>query len=85
MIGIDYNTLLDKDIRYYSNCVNGFIGRREIQMNDIQQVGHLLAGKVAQGIWGNKEFGRPMKEIHLREENRNAKVMRTLRNKGIIK
>ena len=83
-MGIDYNTLLDRDIRYYNNCVNGFVSKREVYMNDMQQVGHLIAGKIAQAVWGNKEF-KPMKQIRLKEESRNDKVMRTLKAKGLIK
>ena len=77
MMGINYDTLLDRDIRYYNNCVNGFIGKREVYMNDMQSVGHLIAGKIAQAVWGNKEFNKPMEQIHLKEESRNDKVMRT--------
>ena len=54
-------------------------------MNDIQSVGHLIAGKIAQAVWGNKEFSKPMKQIHLKEESRNDKVMRTLKAKGLMK
>ena len=85
MMGIDYDTLLDRDIRYYNNCVNGFVSKREVYMNDMQSVGHLIAGKIAQAVWGNKEFSKPMKQIYLKEESRNDKVMRTLKAKGLIK
>ena len=85
MIGIDYATLLDRDIRYYTNCVNGFISKREVYMNDAQSVGHLIAGKIAQAVWGNREFSKPMKTVRLREESRDEKVRRTLKAKGLIK
>ena len=85
MMQIDYNTLLDHDIRYYINCVNGFIRRREISMNDAQTVGHRVAGKTSQAVWNSKDFGKPLDIIRLKEESRNDKVMRTLKAKGLIK
>lgn len=85
MMGIDYNTLLDKDIRYYNNCVNGFISKREVYMNDLQTVGHLVAGKIAQAVWSSKEYSKPMEPIRLNGDNRNDKVIQTLKAKGLIK
>ena len=90
MMGIDYNMMLDRDIRYYTNCVNGYISRREVEMTDAQTVGHIVAGKIAQAVWGDKEFIKALKPIKLRDDpsekikSRNEKVMRTLKAKGVI-
>lgn len=58
-------------------------------MNDEKNVGHLVAGKIASAVWGNKDYKKPIKEIRLKEEkdtteSRNAKVLKTLKAKGLI-
>lgn len=91
-IGISYSDLLDMDIRKFNRCVDGFIERREIQMNDSKTVEHMVAGKIAAAIWGDKSFKKPLKEIKLNkleeetlEEKSKRKVVETLRKKGVIK
>lgn len=80
------------DIRKFNNYVDGFISRREIKMNDEKDVGHVVASKIAQAVWGDKEFKKPIKEFKLTSddedntaESRNRRVYETLRAKGLIK
>lgn len=81
--------MLDLDIRKFNGYVEGYISRREISMNDAKNVGHLVAGKIASAVWGSKDFKKPIKEIKIKEEkdtaeSRNARVLRTLKAKGLI-
>lgn len=89
MVGISYTDLLDMDIRMFNCFISGYIDRREIYMNDIKTVGHLVAGKIAAAVWGDKSFKRPIDDIKLHDDNntaesRNLKVFKTLRAKGLI-
>lgn len=88
-MGIAYSDLLDLDIRRFNNIVDGYILRRQTNMNDTLQAGHVLAGKLISGIYGSKEFKKPIKEFKLLEEEdtvaaRNKKVYNALKAKGII-
>lgn len=76
------------DIREYNNYIEGFIIRREMKINDLQNIGHKVAGKTAQAIWGDKSFKRTIPDVKLREEDdsvesRNRKVLEALKKKGI--
>lgn len=79
------------DIRMFNSYVDGFITRREIKMNDEKDVGHVVASKIAQAVWGDKEFRKPIKEFKLTSEednvaeSRNRRVYETLKAKGVIK
>lgn len=88
-MGISYSELLDLDIRKFNCYIDGYLSKRETYMNDIKLVGHMVAGKVAAAVWGDKSFKKPIKDIKLREEDntvasRNAKVFKTLKAKGLI-
>lgn len=88
-MGITYSELLDLDIRKFNCLVDGFQKRRETNMNDQLQIGHRVAAKIAQAVWGNKKFKEPIKEFEFTKENdvnasRNAQVFRTLKSKGLI-
>lgn len=77
------------DIRTFNSCVEGYTLRRETAMNDQLKVGHLVAGKISEAVWGSKEFKKPFKEIKLLQEEddneaRNKKVLQCLRAKGVI-
>jgi hypothetical protein len=65
LIGVDYNTLLNGDIRFYSYAVRGYLKRREIWINDMLSVGHMVAGKHLQGFSGNKKFQKPIEPVVL--------------------
>lgn len=86
-VGISYSDWLEMDIREFNQYIDGFITRREIKMNDDKDVGHLVAGKIAAAVWGDKSFKKPIKEIKLREDNsiesRNRRVLETLKRKGV--
>ena len=79
------------DIRKFNNYVDGFVTRREIKMNDSKDVGHAIAAKIAQAVWGDKQFTKPIKEFKLHSEeedvaeSRNRRVYETLKAKGVIK
>lgn len=79
IIGLDYNTLLDRDFRFYNNAMEGFISKRELQMNDNQSIGHLVSAKIAQAVWGSKNFGKPMQAIRLRKKSREEKIQEQLK------
>lgn len=88
-MGVSYGDLLDMDIRKFNCFVEGYINRREVAMNDMKTVGHLVAGKIAAAVWSDKSFKKPIKDIKLKEdadttESRNAKVYKTLKAKGLI-
>lgn len=83
-IGISYTDLLDRDIRYYNNCVTGYLIKREDSMNDVARVGHILAGKIAQAVWGDSQFSTPISDIRLRPKTRQEKILETLKRKGLI-
>ena len=84
VLGISYEYLLTRDIKFYNNCIEGYTTKREIEMNDLQIVGHRVAAKVAQAVWGSKEFSNPIKSFRLRAETRDEKILKTLRLKGLI-
>lgn len=88
-MGITYSELLDLDIRKFNCLVDGYQKRRETNMNDQLAVGHRIAGKIAQAVWGSKGFSKPIKQFDFTQEentvaSRNEKVFRTLKAKGLI-
>lgn len=86
MMGLRYDDLLDKDLRFYINCLNGFIKKREYLMNDMQSIGHRIAGKIAQAVWGDKKFTNELDIIELNKVGENKpkvpKYIQRLRKKG---
>lgn len=87
-IGVSFDSLLDMDIRQFNKYVDGYILRRETRINDDLLINHLSIDKLLQGINGSKQFRQPIKQVKLFEEdsisNRNAKLYRTLKAKGLI-
>ena len=80
---------MDIDVRVFNNLVDGYILKRQTIMNDQLRIGHLISGKIAQAVWGSKEYKKPFKDIKLLEEDdtntsRNKKVFDTLKAKGLI-
>lgn len=90
MINIDYNNLLDMDIRTYNNYIKGYIKKREVDANDEAFVGHIVAGKIAAAVWADKSYKHPIKEIKFSEDDRDLaeksrdSVIQTLKRKGLI-
>ena len=84
MIGVDYTVLLNRDFRFFDNCVEGFISKREIYMNDMQVIGQRIAGKIAQAVWGASQFEKPLDTVRIRPETREEKILKTLREKGLV-
>ncbi len=88
MMGIDWEVMLDNDVRFFNNCVNGYIARREVYINDLQLLIKPLAAKINQSLFNSREFNKPLKPIKLKdgssEESREEKVLKTLMEKGII-
>lgn len=69
--------------------MDGYIKQREDYLNDSAKVGHVVAGKIAAAVWGDKSYKRPIKEFKLLEEkntveSRNQRVLATLKLKGVI-
>lgn len=77
------------DIRRFNSCVDGYTLRREVQINDDLHNGHIIAGKIAEAVWGSRDFRRPIKDVKLyvdeeTVESRNSKVLQTLIAKGVV-
>lgn len=88
-IGIPFNDLLDMDIRQFNSYVDGYTLRRETKINDELFAGQAIASKIAQAVWKDKQFKKPLEPVKLLEDDnaiarRNAKVFRTLKAKGLI-
>jgi hypothetical protein len=49
------------DKRRLDALVKGYNMKREQVMNDSATVGHTIAGKIAEAVWGSKKFSRPIK------------------------
>lgn len=69
--------------------MDGYIKQREDYLNDSAKVGHVVAGKIAAAVWGDKSYRKPIKEFKLLEEkntveSRNQRVLATLKLKGVI-
>lgn len=86
MMGLRYDDLLDRDLRFYTNCLNGFIKKREYLMNDMQSIGHRIAGKIAQAVWGDRNFTNELDVIEFNKIGENKpkvpKYIQRLRKKG---
>lgn len=69
-------------------CIEGSVYKREQELNDRKDIGHIIAGKIAQAVWGSKDFKKPIDEIILHEETlediSRRKVLNTLKNKGLM-
>lgn len=81
-------TLLDIDIRMFNACVDGYLRRRETQINDDLLVGHIIAGKTSAAVWGDKSFKTPIEPIRLIPETIEEKAERImlqgLKEQGLI-
>ena len=84
VLGISYEYLLTKDIKFYNNCIEGYTIKREIEMTDLQIVGHKVAAKIAQAVWGSKDFSKPIESCRLRAETHEEKILKTLILKGLV-
>lgn len=84
-MGLSYSDFLKMDIRQYNNYVEGYVDRREINLNDNQSLIKTQASQIALAVWGNKKFNKPLKEIKLRGESRAAKIARALNTLGVTK
>ena len=79
-MGITYSELLDLDIRKFNCLVDGFSKRRETNMNDQLIIGHRIAGKIAQAVWGSKEFRKPIPKFEFAETETSEDKIRRRRN-----
>lgn len=88
-LGISWSDLLDMNIVVFNCYIDGYIKRQETELNNLQMLGHRLAGKISQAVWGSKDYSKPMDIILLHEETLEERSLRlvnqTLRDKGIIK
>lgn len=73
MVGVDYNTILDHDLRFYQSLITGFMRKREYAINDSLQVGHIIAEKIAQAVWGDRNFTKPIKAVQIVEPTSHEK------------
>lgn len=88
-IGISFDCLLEMDIRQFNAYVDGYTLRRETMINDYFLINHLSIDKLLQGINGSKQYKQPIKQVKLFENednisDRNEKIYRTLKAKGLI-
>lgn len=89
IVGIAYSEMLDMDVRTFDEYVNGYTLRREECVNDLLDIGHAVAGKIAMAVWGSREFKRPFERVRLFVEKdvvtyANEKVIGFLKRKGLI-
>lgn len=73
MVGVDYNTILANDLGFYRSLITGFMRRREYTINDSLQVGHIISEKIAQAVWGDKNFIKPIKKVPIVEPSAQEK------------
>lgn len=66
-MGVDYNTILDHDLRFYQSLITGFMRKREYSINDSLQAGHIIAEKIAQAVWGDRNFTKLIKPVRIVE------------------
>ena len=88
-MGISYTELLDLDIRKFNCFVDGYMKKRETWLNDSLAIGHRVSAKIAQAVWGSKDFKKEIKPFKITEDkdvnaSRNAKVFACLKAKGLI-
>lgn len=83
-MNVAYDTVYCRDLRFYKNCVTGYLKRRECNMNDMQIIGQRCAAKIAQYVWSSNKASNPLDTIHLIEETAEEKLYKTLIDKGII-
>lgn len=84
-MGLSYSDFLKMDIRQYNNYIDGYIDRRETNINDNQSLIKTQASQIAMAVWGDKGFRRPLKPIRLRGETRAEMIARTLNGLGVTK
>lgn len=86
MIGIQYNELMNMDLRTYMQYFQGYTLRREQTINDELFIGHVISGKISQAVWGAKEFNDPIEKVCLTEQsiqkNRERKAEEILKRYG---
>jgi len=78
LVGVDYNTILNNDLRFYQSLIRGYMRRREYAINDSLQVGHVIAEKIAMAVWGDKNFLKPIKHIEIVEPTPREKRTRRI-------
>jgi hypothetical protein len=78
LVGVDYNTILNNDLRFYQSLIRGYMRRREYAINDSLQVGHVIAEKIAMAVWGDKNFLKPIKHIEIVEPTPREKRARRI-------
>lgn len=60
-----------------------------MNLNDMAMVGHIIAGKTAQAVWGDKHFKQPIQQIKVKDDgklsNESLKEMtlKNLQNKNL--
>ena len=67
MIGISYSDLQDMDYRVYKYYSNGYISKTEDIINNVYGITKPIAAKMAQAVWGSKDFNKDIKEVKLRK------------------
>lgn len=85
MIGIQYSDFLKMDIRQLNNSIEGYIDRRENQLNDNQSLLKTEASLISLAVWGSDKFNRKLEPIRLRGKSRAAKLANALNNLGVQK
>ena len=75
-MGIDYEYLLYKDVKFLKLCIDGHIQSREEKLNDLQSLIPLLAVKIMQAYSGSKDFSKPLEPITLHELTEEEKMQR---------
>lgn len=66
--------------------VEGYILRRQTEINDSLMVNHLTAGKIAEAVWGSRAYSKPFKDVALikDEDYYRNKAIEMLKSKGVL-
>lgn len=87
-VGISYSEMLDLDIRKFNMYVEGYVLRRQQHINDTLMINHLTAGKIAEAVWGSRNYKKPFKTIELLKDSSveaaNREVIEFLKKKGVL-
>lgn len=68
-IGIGYSDLMQMDIREFNQAVEGYIDAREEKLNDEAVVAHRGALKIAQAVYGSRDFRDSIADFELRPKS----------------
>lgn len=63
--GLSFNDFINMHPYEYKAYTNGYIQKRENSINDSLFINHISAAKLAQAVWGSKDYKKTTKNIKL--------------------